>query len=105
MYPIPGNDLSFGELFLTDIDDQNQTILYAPDTSEYKTFCLDRYYNIGRFSSSVSTNHPLPLYDQTVEDGPKIVNNKIILMEMYRHATRADWAELAAEKICQIDQK
>ena len=30
----------------------------------------------------------------------KIVKNKIVLMEMYRHATRADSAELATEKSC-----
>ena len=30
----------------------------------------------------------------------KIVNNKIVLMEMYRHATRADSAELTTEKTC-----
>ena len=28
----------------------------------------------------------------------KMVNNKIVLMKMYRHATRAETAEIAAEK-------
>ena len=31
---------------------------------------------------------------------PAIGNNKIVVMKMYRHATRADSAELAAEKNC-----
>ena len=33
-------------------------------------------------------------------DDLKIVNNKIVLKEMYRHATPADLAELSAEKTC-----
>ena len=44
----------------------------------------------------------LSLYSQPLQTQSKIVNNKIVVMEMYQHATRTDSAEQATEKICRL---
>ena len=78
--------INFAKLFCP--SKRSPLVLSHLEDSEFKKLVS----KLAQGSIALSRNHS--------NGAPKIVNNKIVHMEMYRHATRAESAELGTEKTC-----